>query len=71
MTDKTLEDVYERLAEGIDQAGEEHDLMFMSKVALLLANELNDPARVIDLIEAAELNMMGMRRRPFDDKMSN
>lgn len=62
MSETTLEDVYAALADGIDAAGEENEAMFLSKVALLLANEIGDPDRVLELIAAAQKNMDGMRR---------
>lgn len=61
MPEKTLEDVYAALAEGIDAAGPEKEAMFLSKVALLLANEISDPERVLQLIADAQLNMDAMR----------
>lgn len=61
MTEKTLEDVYAALAEGIDGAGPEKVAMFLAKVALLLAKETGDPARVLALIADAQKNMEGMR----------
>jgi hypothetical protein len=48
-----LENLWERLAEAIDRAGREHEVLFLSKLALLLGNELQDPARVERLIEIA------------------
>ena len=48
-----LEAVWERLAEAIDRAGPEHEALFLSKLAVLLADALGDRARVERLIEAA------------------
>lgn len=62
MSEKTLEDVYAALADGIDAAGAEKEAMFLSKVALLLANEIGNPERVLELITDAWKNMDGMRR---------
>lgn len=62
MSEKTLEDVYAALADGIDAAGQDKETMFLSKVALLLANEISDPERVLELITDAQKNMDGMRR---------
>ena len=61
MSDKTLEDVYAALAEGIDAAGRDKEAMFLAKVALLLAQELAHPGRALELIAAAQTNMDGMR----------
>jgi hypothetical protein len=62
MTHATLEDVYTRLAEGIDIHGPEQSEMFLAKVCLLLSEELGDAGRALALIEAAQINMKGMRR---------
>ena len=48
-----LETLWERLAEAIDRAGREHEVLFLSKLAILLGNELPDPARVEQLIAKA------------------
>ncbi len=61
MTKKTMEDVYAALAEGIDSAGRDKESFFLSKVALLLADRLNNPELVLKLIADAEKNMDGMR----------
>ncbi|MGE3248409.1 MAG: hypothetical protein AB7F96_04805 [Beijerinckiaceae bacterium] len=61
MTDKTMEDVYAALAEGIDAAGREKETMFLAKVSLLLAQELGDAGRALQLIAAAQANMEGVR----------
>jgi len=50
---ENLENLWERLAEAIDRAGREHEVLFLSKLAILLGNELGDPARVERLIETA------------------
>ncbi len=62
MSTPTLEDVYTQLALGIDAQGPEKSTMFLAKTCLLLAEELNDPARAVALIKAAQTNMKGMRR---------
>ena len=61
MTDKTLDDVYTALAEGIDRHGPDKAQMFLAKVCLLMAQDLEDPARALALIDAAQLNMNAMR----------
>jgi hypothetical protein len=58
MSEAAIESVYERLALGIDAAGEENAHVFLAKVALLLANEVGDSERVISLIEAAGLDLV-------------
>ncbi len=61
MTDPTLEGVYSALAEGIDTHGPEKSEMFLAKVCLLLAHELDDAPRVMKLITDAQRNMKAMR----------
>ena len=48
-----LEAVWERLAEAVDRAGPEREALFLSKLAVLLADAIGDRARVERLIEAA------------------
>jgi hypothetical protein len=48
-----LESIWERLAEAIDQAGPEREALFLSKLAVLLADALGDRARAERLIETA------------------
>lgn len=48
-----LEAVWERLAEAVDRAGPEREALFLSKLAVLLADALGDRARVERLIRAA------------------
>ncbi|MCC2096671.1 MAG: hypothetical protein KDJ29_07245 [Hyphomicrobiales bacterium] len=62
MPEATMEDVYAALADGIDATGADKEAMFLSKVALLLANEVADAERVLQLIADARKNMDGMRR---------
>jgi len=54
---ENLEHLWERLAEAIDRAGPEREVLFLSKLALLLGNELihvdHDVGRVEGLIEMA------------------
>ena len=42
-----------RLSEAIDRAGPGHEVLFLSKLALLLGNELQDVSKVENLIETA------------------
>lgn len=53
MSVTTLETVYERLAEAIDATGPEKETLLLAKLALLLAEALGDPDRVVGLIEDA------------------
>ena len=49
----TIEDVYGSLADAIDAAGPSKEALFLSKVALLLANALQDHDRSLVLITEA------------------
>jgi hypothetical protein len=49
-----LEDIYDTLALAIDNAPEDKRELLLAKIALLLAREIDDPQRVIDLIGQAE-----------------
>ena len=53
LTTPQLEQVYDALAQAIDQAGPEHTELFLTKLCLLMANALGDDARVETLIESA------------------
>ncbi|MFJ2994181.1 DUF2783 domain-containing protein [Pandoraea sp. NPDC087047] len=48
-----LEDIYDTLALAIDAAPQDKRELLLAKVVLLLANELRDPSRAIDLIRQA------------------
>jgi hypothetical protein len=48
-----LESTYDQLAEAIDNAPAGTSELMLTKLALLLANELGNPARVQDLIRSA------------------
>ncbi len=48
-----LEKVYDALAEGIDKATPEKSELFLTKLALLLANELGDSSTVTRSIKTA------------------
>ena len=48
-----LEDIYDTLALAIDAAPQDKRELLLAKVVLLLANDLRDPQRVIDLIAQA------------------
>jgi hypothetical protein len=53
----TLEDFYTALALAIDQAGLRREGVMLSKLALLLAHELNDPERALALIAQAQQDL--------------
>ena len=53
MTLPDIEATYDRLAEAIDAAGTERSELMLAKLALLLAQELGDAARIAALIDAA------------------
>lgn len=48
-----LEQVYDTLAQAIDQAGPEHTELFLSKLSLLLANAMGDEALIERLVQSA------------------
>ena len=48
-----LESTYDLLAEAIDNAPAGTSELMLTKLALLLANEVGDPARIRDLVQAA------------------
>lgn len=49
----TLDDFYSALAVAIDEVGPDKEALLLSKLALLLAHELNQPQRALTLIEEA------------------
>lgn len=53
MPTSDMEAVWEALAGGLDRAGPEAETLFLSKLALLLADALGDRHRVEQLVEAA------------------
>jgi hypothetical protein len=52
-----LERIYALLAESIDAVGAEHETLFLSKLALILAQEVGDYDKVAAAIEAARLDL--------------
>jgi len=48
-----LEQVYDSLAEAIDNVGPEKEALFLAKLVLILANDLGDRARILADIEMA------------------
>jgi hypothetical protein len=57
MTPTQVEAVYDALAAGIDAAGPGKAELFLAKLALLMARDLGDPARVQTLIDDAGRNL--------------
>ena len=53
MLQQDIEAVYEALASGIDRVGEPDANIFLAQVCLLLARELGDRDRALDLIRQA------------------
>ncbi len=53
MTPADLETVFEELALAIDATAEPKRELFLAKLALLLAHDLNDPARLRSHLAAA------------------
>ena len=52
-----LEQVYELLAEAIDEVGAEHEAAFLTKLVLVLAERLGDPARVREAVSIAKRDL--------------
>lgn len=52
-----IEALWRRLAEAIDQAGPERDRLMLTKLTLLLAQEVGDQAVVERLIDAASRDL--------------
>lgn len=52
-----LERIYALLAETIDDVGAEREAVFLSKLALILAQELGDHDKVAAAIEAARRDL--------------
>jgi hypothetical protein len=57
MTHETTETVYDMIATGIDtaveNAGPDGEALFLAKLALALARDLNNPDRVAELVDLA------------------
>lgn len=53
LSPEALEALWRQLAEAVDRAGPEGDRLMLAKLALLLAEELGDPAVAGRLIDAA------------------
>ncbi|MCB1381462.1 MAG: DUF2783 domain-containing protein [Notoacmeibacter sp.] len=57
MSPADVETVYEALAETLDAIGPDKRELFLAKLALLLASEIGDPARVTLCISEAAANL--------------
>jgi hypothetical protein len=51
LTFEQLETLYDELAIAIDQAGPEHESVFLAKLVLCMAQELGQPQRISELIQ--------------------
>ncbi len=52
-----LEEVYDQLATAIDNAGEEKEVLLLTKLALILSNLVGDTDKVIEAIHIAEKDL--------------
>lgn len=52
-----LEQVYDHLAQGITAAGNEKEALFLTKLALLLANQVGNGDQVVASIDEALKNL--------------
>lgn len=52
-----LENVYDMIAEAIDQAGKDDEVIFLTKLALLLANNVGDETGVSNAVKEALKNL--------------
>ena len=57
MTENKIEIVYEAIANKIDNLGEEKAKLFLAKLSLLLANEIEDTSFVLNGIDDAALSL--------------
>lgn len=57
-----LENLWTQLAEGITAAGPEQEAVFLTKLAILLANELGDYDRVAACIQRAGIDQRPSQR---------
>jgi hypothetical protein len=53
LTTAALEEAYDRIAEGIDLAGEAKSKLFLAKLCLALANLVGDTQAVTQAVQAA------------------
>lgn len=57
MSNLALEEAYDLIATAVDQAGPEKEALFLAKLALALANAVNDNNALRDLIAAASRDL--------------
>jgi len=57
MSNLALEEAYDLIATAVDQAGPEKEALFLAKLALALANAVNDNDALRDLIAAASRDL--------------
>ena len=57
MTENKIEIIYEAIADKIDNLGEEKARLFLAKLSLLLANEIEDTSFVLKAIDDAALSL--------------
>ena len=57
MTENKIEIVYDAIADKIDNLGEEKAKLFLAKLALLLANKIEDTSFVLNAIDDADLSL--------------
>ncbi len=57
MNPNEVEQVYEALANVLDQVGASKRELYLAKLALLLAHEIGDASRVQEMIDVAALNL--------------
>lgn len=48
-----LEQVYDMIADAVDEVGPENECVFLAKLALVLSSQVNDPAKVEAAVIAA------------------
>ncbi len=61
MTEEELESVYEALANGMDAVAENDVDVFLVKVALALAEKLDDPGYCLTMIEEYKANLVAAK----------
>lgn len=59
LAEGAIETLFDQLSRAVDRAGPDGESLFLAKLALLMAEEIGDPARVAALIAAAERSMDG------------
>jgi len=57
VTHQDLETLYEAMALGIDAVGPEHSQLYLAKIALALAEALDDVPAALDVIENCKADL--------------